>query len=165
MMRATVGEPAPIQMLASDGQTFGLFARAQVYQGATLVTTLPLPALAGGIFGATHIFNIEGYYSVIYQLFLDAGFTLLSDYDLESEIFEVSSDKTKITRLLGLMHENAVFDQQVYDGDGNLTSGRLRSYDSAINATAAGATGLLFTWTITAVYTAGVLTSYKIVRS
>jgi hypothetical protein len=165
-MRATKNEPVPLQVVAGDAQTGGLFARALVYQGNTLVATLPLPHIASGIYGTVNTFAVEGYYSVLYQFFLDSGFTSPApEYDVGSEIIEVSSDKTNLIRLLGLAHENAVFDQQVYDGDGNLTSGRIRSYDSDVHANAAGATGLLFTWTITAVYTAGNLTSYKIVRA
>lgn len=77
----------------------------------------------------------------------------------------VAAIKAATDRLLGLVHDNAVMDQQVYDGDGRLTGARLRCYNSKANADAAGATGLLFTYLITATYGGGgELTSYKVTR-
>ena len=66
--------------------------------------------------------------------------------------------------IAGLLHENSVIDQQNYDADGNLESARLRCYDSKAYAEAAGATGLLYTFSIAAVYTSGLLSSYTLVR-
>ena len=37
---------------------------------------------------------------------------------------------TQLTRALGLMHENSVLDQTIYDSSNNLISGRLRIYNS-----------------------------------
>ena len=36
-----------------------------------------------------------------------------------------------LKRILGLMHENIYIDNPIYDGDGNLTSARVRIYSSA----------------------------------
>jgi hypothetical protein len=41
---------------------------------------------------------------------------------------------TEITRILGLVQENFRMRDQVYDGDGNLTSAQLRIYASAADA-------------------------------
>lgn len=71
---------------------------------------------------------------------------------------------TQLTRALGMMHENSVLDQTVFDGDNNLTAGRFRTYDSKANAIAAGLTGLVATYTITATYTGGNLTTYSVVQ-
>ena len=46
-----------------------------------------------------------------------------------------------------------MLDNQVYGLNGRLISARLRAYNSAANCSLAGATGLLFTWQITATYT------------
>lgn len=67
-------------------------------------------------------------------------------------------------RILGLLHENTVVDQQVYDGNGYLISSRIRAYDTKTNADAAGSFGLMYTWTMTASYTGANLTNFKIVR-
>lgn len=69
----------------------------------------------------------------------------------------------RMTRAMGLMHENSVLDQTVFDGQNNLTSSRLRIYDSKANAVAAGATGLLETYTITATHAGKLLQTYKVV--
>jgi len=71
-----------------------------------------------------------------------------------------------LAKMLGLSSENTYRDTTVYDGDGNLTSARLRAYDSAANATTHGATGLLYTWTFTATYSGpGAMTSMLLVAA
>jgi hypothetical protein len=71
-----------------------------------------------------------------------------------------------------LVHDNGLLDTMVFDGDKNLTSARLRCYDSNTNAAAAkatspagGTTGLLYTFTITATYVNNVQTNFMIVRA
>lgn len=71
---------------------------------------------------------------------------------------------TLLTRALGLMHENSVMDQTTFDPSNNLTSARLRLYNTKANAVAAGATGLLYTYTITASYTGENVQTYTVVR-
>ena len=77
--------------------------------------------------------------------------------NIESDTF------TLMRRAMGLMHENSVLDQTVFDGFNNLTAGRLRTYDSKANALAAGATGLIATYTITASFVGKNVTEYKVV--
>ena len=164
MLRATLQEPVPLQVLAADGRT-DLFAQAKLFDPAgTPITTISLPHLAEGIYGSTYVPTSEGYFSVRYELFEDSGFTIQAPYDLEAEIVETSTDKTNILRILGLVHDNTVIDQQVYNLDGCLTSARVRQYDTKANTVAAGATGLLNTWTISASYSSGQLVDYKVVR-
>jgi hypothetical protein len=69
----------------------------------------------------------------------------------------------KLTRALGLMHENSVLDQTVFDGQNNLTNARLRIYDSKANALLAGVTGLLHTYTISASYVGENVQTYTVV--
>lgn len=71
---------------------------------------------------------------------------------------------TLMLRGIGLMHENSVLDQTAYDGFNNLTAGRMRTYDTKANAQAAGATGLIATYTITATYVGKNVQEYKVVR-
>jgi hypothetical protein len=79
------------------------------------------------------------------------------------EASTVLAKQTELLRALGLVHENMYLDTIVTDSNGNLTSGRLRSYS------AAGSVGtdadVLATYTITAVYTGTALTSYKVVKT
>ncbi len=69
----------------------------------------------------------------------------------------------KLDRALGLMHENSYLDQTIFDGSNNMTSGRFRIYDSKANALAAGVTGLVATYTITASYVGENVQTYSVV--
>lgn len=67
-------------------------------------------------------------------------------------------------RALGLIHENHFTDTTAYDGFGNLTSARMRLYDTAGNV--GSGTGVIATYSLTATYTAaGIMTDLKIVKA
>jgi len=173
MLRATIGEPIPLQAQVADGRT-DLFARARVYDvGGTEIGGSPvsLPHLGEGLHGSTFTFTVEGFFTAQYQIFEDAGFLTPADYDIEVEVLESAPDKFNIKKILGLVHGNTVEDSHDYDLVGNINSIRVRNYDTKANAKAAeataplgGTTGLLFTWTITMEYTAGRLTKYTVVE-
>ena len=166
MLRATLNEAIAVQMLASDGDT-SLFGRFRVYDsGGTLKTTINLPHLAEGLYGAEWTPDTEGHYGAVYELFFDSGRTnsAIDLFPKQGESIEVSSDKTNITRLLGLVHDNAVLDQTNYNSDGRLVSARLRIYDTKTNAQAAGATGKLFEYAIATVFVAGLVNTYTMTR-
>lgn len=171
MLLATVTQPTTLSVMASDGRT-DLFAQARVYNSVgSLVATVNLTHVAEGLHQGQHTPAVEGYFNVVYQLYLDAGRTLDAGYEHQGETMDVSAFRTNILRIMGLLHENAVVDQQSYDTDGNLIQARIRSYDSSANATAASAispnpytTGLLFTWEVAATYTTGALSKYSIIR-
>ena len=69
-----------------------------------------------------------------------------------------------LDRIAGLLHDNVYVDTIVAT-NGPATSARVRIYDSAANAATHGATGLLYTYTMSATYTGAVLTSYSLVRA
>lgn len=153
MLRATLNEPVPLQAFATDGNE-DLFVRVMLYDatGAVLSTLSP-SHVSGGLYSVSWTPGIEGYFTAVYDFFLDAGYVQASpDHERAAEQIEVSSDKTNILRLLGLAHENAILDQQVYDNNRRLLSARLRAYNSKANAQAAGNDGLLFEWSIGASY-------------
>jgi hypothetical protein len=62
-----------------------------------------------------------------------------------------------VTRALGLAGENMVMDQTVFDADKKLTSARVRIYDSAAHALAAGDTGVIGTFPLTMTWAAKLL--------
>jgi len=64
-------------------------------------------------------------------------------------------------RVLGLLDENSYLDNQVYDGDGLLTSARKRLYSVA--GSVGTTNNVIATYNITATYTDTQLTSYKMV--
>jgi len=152
-LRATLNEAVPLQALANDGRA-DLFVRATIVNSAMGVeaTLYPLHIMKG-LYSVNWTPATEGFYSVIYEFFTDGAYSLVAlDYPQAGENIEVCSDKTNIMRLLGLNHENAVLDNQVYDGARRLLSARLRAYNSKANALLAGVTGLLFEWDIVAAY-------------
>lgn len=163
MLRATLNEQVPLQVLAADGRT-DLYAQATLYRGDTVLDTLDLPHIDRGLYGLTYLPAAEGYLTLVYRLFSDSGRAIPAPYDLDAEIVEVSSDKVNLLRILGMMHENAVYDQQVYDAGRNLTAGRVRCYKSKAAALAQDPAGLLFTYQLTAAYTNGNLSFYRITR-
>ena len=171
MLLATVNEAVTLSMLASDGRT-DLHGQARVYNSTgALVATVNLSHIAEGLYQSNYTPNTEGFFQVVYQLYFDSGHTVDAGYDHQGETLDVNSFRTNILRILGLLHENAVVDQQSYDSDGNLTQARIRSYNSAINAQNASAvspntynTGLLFTWQVDATYSSGSLVKYTITR-
>jgi hypothetical protein len=78
---------------------------------------------------------------------------------------DVDAVAAGVARLLSLNLDNAREDLMVYSGT-DLTSSRLRAWDSAANANAGGATGLVASWDLTFTYSApGVLSEAKQVRT
>lgn len=76
---------------------------------------------------------------------------------------DIASLQTELLRALGLMHENAVLDNTTFNGGNKLTAGRLRIYNSKTNALAAGGTGLVATYTISATYVGSNVQTYTVV--
>lgn len=164
MIRATLGEAVPLQVQVGTGQD-DLYGRVKVYGGTGgLYLTEALTHIENGLYGTTHTFTTEGHYTAVYQLFLDSGFITPSEFDIEAEAIEANSDKTNLLRILGLTHDNVVIDNNVYDLQGNLLSSRIRHYSNKAQAEAAGTTGLLDTWTVTATYNNERLETYTVVR-
>jgi hypothetical protein len=164
-MLASLNEPFLLSALLSDGVTT-LYPQAKIYNSlGTLVQTVDINHLSGGLYQETFTPTVEGYFSVVYTFYTDVGRTIDANYDKMGENFEVSSLKTNIQRLLGLAHSDSVLDSQSFDVDGNLTYARLRCYDSRANAVLGTNTGLLFVYDVSATYTSGALTKYSILKS
>lgn len=167
----TVNEPSVLSFLAADGRT-DLYAQIRIYNGAgSLVATLNPVHVAEGLYQVSYTPTSEGDFQVVAQFYFDIPRTVDAGYDKQGETLTVNSVKTNVSRLLGLAHENTVVDQQTYNGDGLLTSARLRVYDSAANASAAFSispatynTGLKFVYQVQATYSTGDLASYMITR-
>lgn len=164
MISATVNEPVPLQVYASDGRQ-DLFGVIYVYdpQG-NRVATLTANHLVDGIYSATWTPDTEGYYTYSADLFFDPAYLTNAGYERKADLIEVTATKTHILRLLGLSHENSVIDQQTYGAEGQLTGARIRVYASRANAVVAGTQGLRFSYTVQAVYEGAELVSYKILR-
>lgn len=164
MLVANLNELVPLQIQAADGRT-DLYGQVRVYTTTgTPVDVLSAVHVADGIYSVNWLPVVEGYYNYVTQLYFDSGHTIDAGYEHGGDLIEVSTFKHSIVRLLGLHHENTVIDQQVYDGDGNLTAARVRCYDSKANALAASSLGIVAIYSVAAIYVAGQLTKYTMVR-
>lgn len=164
MLLATTNKQVSLTALAADGGT-AYYGDARVYdKNGVLVTTLSLSHTVEGLYVVGYVPPAEGYFTIIYQLFTDPAKTIPAMLDRGVEMLDVSDERTNIKRILGLVHENSVVDMQTYNGTGQLLTARIRNYDSKTNADLAGATGLLFTWFLTATYSGLNLTNFKITR-
>jgi len=95
-------------------------------------------------------------------------YTFVSHFDTQIDAMQATLDRS-----IGMLHENAVLDNCVYDlTTNNLRSARLRIYNSAANAVAAKALGTGTTYdtgkigqhSIVAEYSGGSMTQYLVVR-
>lgn len=165
MLLASINQPIPLHVLITTGET-SLHGQARVYNAqGTLSATVNLNHLNEGLYGALYTPTSEGVYTIVYQMYLDSGRTNPAMFQKQAESMDVSSHRQNIARILGLLHDNTVIDLQVYNSEGQLTSARIRAYDSSANAQIAGTTGLLYTWTVTAMYNSNnQLTNYSVVR-
>jgi len=73
-----------------------------------------------------------------------------------------TSDLNILTRMVGLLQENYSVDQTVYDAQGNLTSSRIRLYDSSLNVGTNN--GVIATYNMIATYDNNThqMTSYNV---
>lgn len=171
MLLGTPSETLTLSMVTADGRT-DLFGRVRVYNSlGALVTSIDLSHVAEGLYTGNYTPSTEGYYSLVYELFFDAGYTVTAGYEKHGETLDVSGFRTNILRILGLVHENSVVDMQNFDQEQNLTFARVRVYDNAANASAAAAaspgaynTGLRFHYEVHASYTNGLLNNYNMLR-
>jgi hypothetical protein len=77
------------------------------------------------------------------------------------EASTVLAKQAELLRALGLAFENYIMDAPVYVSD-QLTSCRLRVYDSAVNV--GTGTGVVATYTVTVTYIGALVDTYKVVK-
>lgn len=164
MLLATTNKQIALHALAADAVTT-YYGQARIYdKNGVLVTSLSMSHTVEGLYVVGYVPTVEGYFSVIYQMYTDVARTIPAALDKGIETLDVSDMRTNIQRILGLVHENSVVDMQTYNGTGQLLTARIRNYDSKTNADLAGASGLLFTWYLTAIYSGLNLVDFKITR-
>lgn len=92
-----------------------------------------------------------------------------SDKDDEIDAIKAKTDnlptdtEALLNQMLGLADKNSYIDNWSFDGSSRMTGCRKRVYDSKTNAEAHGATGLLYTFTITVSYSGDDIASYLVV--
>jgi hypothetical protein len=165
MSFATLNEPYPIRLLASDGRA-DLYGQARIYDiSGTMISTVSLTHINEGMYGGNWSPSLEGHYSIIAEFYLDSGHSQEAGYERSAENIEINTIKPSIARILGLQHENARIDAQTYDGMRNLLTARVRTYDSPTNADAGTSTGLVATYQMTADYNSeGLLIDWRMTK-
>ncbi len=165
MLSLPLGQASPIRAQAADGN-IGLYPRVLIYDDAGAVAaTLGLAHVALGLYTSSWTPATAGLYTMQSQFFSDAGHTVDAGYDRGAEEIHVTSMAADVARILGLLYENTVIDQQVYDVGGKLTGARIRSYDTKAHALAPGATGLVGEYAVVATYdVSGQLNSYTVTK-
>lgn len=142
----------------------GLSVTYAIYNSDTnlLIDSGSLTDLGTGIYKKAKLFNTLGQFRIEYTTptnYTDEIETVLVVADL---LPAIKTETDKIKYILGLVHENMVMTNQVYDVDGNLTAATIKLYNSAVEATAQ--VNEFATYAITASYTAGLVTHYKVVK-
>lgn len=90
----------------------------------------------------------------------------------DAQAVTLANHTAALARVLGMLHENSVLDQTAYDSENNLTSARLRIYDTAAHAASAynlgenddTTPGKIAEYAITGSYIGGLLNSYGVTR-
>lgn len=163
---AAVGEPVLLSLTLADDRD-DMYPQAKIYEGAsaTLVATIDLDHTVLGKYEAEWNPTAVGTYTSMFSIFSDVGHTVeLTPFVYSREVEQIivmynSNDDLAalMSRILGLVHENAFIDNTVFDVNGQLTAARVRLFDSKANVQAATdggseTTGLIATYTIESEY-------------
>jgi hypothetical protein len=170
---------SPVRLIVNlDDGAENQYPQAEInaYGGTTPLAIVDLEHRAKGRYEGSWTPISTGNYSAQFFIYSDGAHTIQNiAYTQELEqLFITSSDvddlATAIIRLLGLNHENAFIDNTDFDAFGQLTSARIRLFDSKANAQLATdggseTTGLIAVYTMSADYEgAGRMKSYRYVR-
>jgi hypothetical protein len=173
----SVGDTVPLVLLLSDGAE-DRYPRAEVFPtGASAPGwVLDLVHVSRGRYESAFVPTRSGTYVAVFTVYSDPGRTVEDvSYPREQEQITVTNDNLdgiseKLTRLLGLSHENAFIDNTIYDTSGQLVSARLRIFDSREHAAAATdggneTDGLIAVYEVTSRYEdQGLMSTYRMVR-
>lgn len=170
-MEAAPGIQTVLRLTLADGND-GKYPRVFVYNPADgLDDTVDLDHVANGMYSGlwTPPSSVVGAYTGVFVVYQNTGRTVVANrYDRIQETINVHDRNRLLGIIKGLLHDNGVLDQEVYghtfEGQKYLTSARLRTYDTKANAQAAGATGLIDTYTLTGTYSDDEQVSWEVVR-
>lgn len=148
MAHATLNSLYPLRVQLADGNP-AVFPRAVIRDSSgSPVATVDLAHIANGLYGGSYTFLVVGYYSVVYTMFADAGYTVPSPtYDIEAEEVEVTlalddviwdallddhlganTMGEALALVRGLLQHNYVLDNTEYNSKGLLIGGRIRVF-------------------------------------
>jgi hypothetical protein len=149
---------------ASGTPVSGLSVTYAIYNSATniLVESGSLIDIGNGIYQKIKVFNIVGQFRVEYSTpsnYTDEVETILV---IQDQLTAIQDETDKIKYILGLVQSNMVITNQVYDINNNLISGTIKLYNNAADANAQ--INEFATYSMTATYTSGLLTHYKVTQ-
>lgn len=96
----------PLRLQLSDGNT-AQYPSALIYNTAgTLVTTLSLSHVAGGLYSAAWTFPTLGVFTAVFKVYSDAGRTTLAAYDVAAEELKVEAAVPSTGAVQGLVPQS-----------------------------------------------------------
>lgn len=122
------------------------------------VTAPTITELGGGFYKFD--FDMDSVDSDLYFIATDGGTNYITGRLDKTTNQSVTQ---QLDLVLGLVQQNQFIDQNVYDGNGNLTSSRLRTYTNS--GSVGTAADVLATYNMTATYTGNQLDSFSMVKS
>ena len=133
----------------------------------TLITSGTLSEMSGSeTYIDTVTFSTADQYRIVYTspTGYENGFEQIMVEDIWFDDLDTLLDTIfdKVCRILGLSQQNYRFTDQVYNSDGCMTSATITIYPSAVDTE--NDTNAIATYSVTAVYTLGRLTDYKVVE-
>lgn len=131
--------------------TFTIFSK--IIDDSSVIAPL-ITELSSGFY--KYSFDIESLDDDMYFVVTDGGTNILTGSLFVSNLNNID-DKTD--RVLGLGHENQFIDQTVYNGNGDLTSARLRTYTNSLDV--GTGVNVLNTYTIVSTFTGSTLDTFS----
>jgi len=127
--------------------------------------TIDSTCIAGTVVvsGNVKVTNNASGVTIVYKQIMrdDNGYVYLADTQMDI-IDDIKIETDKIKNILGLSQENFKMYNQTYDTSGNMLSGKVKIYPTKTDLNAD--TNVIAEYTITATWTDGNCTSYKVVK-
>lgn len=134
MLQLELNEDVPICLLISDGSEIQYPQAIVTDSDNNSLAIINLAHDANGVYvpSAAYPMPDETFIKVAYVVYSDKERTNENtSYQRDLDVFYQVETNTKLSRVLGLLHENIYIDNPSYDSDDNLVSARVRIYSDA----------------------------------
>jgi len=143
-----VGQPVLLELALAD-RASGKYPRARIFDSSGVQLGVPIPMVpvpaVSGLYRASWVSGAAGQYSAFYDVYADAGFTVMEDYEpgLDMVRVHVTDPDVGFQRTLGHLGENVRDDVLGYDANNRPLSFRRRIFPDKATADAStpGGTG------------------------
>jgi len=166
-MNISQGSTYILEILVTDANGTpipGLSITYSIYNSATntLIDSGSLTDLSTGIYQKSILFNTVGQFRVEYTTPINYTDEVETILVVPDQLTAIKTETDKIKFILGLVQENMVITDQSYDGDNNLISATIKLYNNATDASAE--INEFATYSMTAIYSGGLVSNYKVVK-